>query len=37
MAAKASITHEPEMRAYYQRRATFGKHHMAILNEVKLN
>lgn len=35
MAAKASITHDPEMKAYYQRRAALGKHHMAILNEVK--
>jgi transposase len=35
MAAKASVTHDPEMKAYYQRRAALGKHHMAILNEVK--
>ena len=35
MAAKASITHDPEMKAYYERRAALGKHHMAILNEVK--
>jgi transposase len=35
MAAKASITHDPQMKGYYERRATLGKHHMAILNEVK--
>jgi transposase len=35
MAAKASVAHDPEMKAYYQRRAALGKHHMAILNEVK--
>jgi transposase len=35
MAAKASVTHDPEMKAYYQRRVALGKHHMAILNEVK--
>ncbi len=35
MAAKASVQHDPEMKAYYERRAVLGKHHMAIMNEVK--
>jgi transposase len=35
MAAKASVAHDPEMKTYYERRAALGKHHMAILNEVK--
>lgn len=35
MAAKASVQHDPEMGAYYQRRAAMGKQHMAIMNEVK--
>ena len=35
MAARASVNHDPEMKQYYERRAAMGKHHMAILNEVK--
>jgi transposase len=35
MAAKASVTHDPEMKAYYERRDAMGKHHMGIMNEVK--
>lgn len=35
MAAKASVQHDPEMKAYYERRTALGKHHMAIMNEVK--
>lgn len=35
MAAKASIQHDPEMKAYYDRRKLLGKHHMSIMNEVK--
>jgi transposase len=35
MAAKTSIQHDPEMNAYYQRRAELGKHHRSIMNEVK--
>jgi transposase len=34
MAARASVQHDPEMRAYYNRRKTIGKHHMGIMNEV---
>lgn len=35
MAARASIGHDPEMKAYYERRAAMGKHHLSIMNEVK--
>lgn len=35
MAARASINHDPEMKQYYERRIALGKHHMAVLNEVK--
>jgi len=35
MAAKSSIGHDPEMRTYYERRQTMGKHHKSIVNEVK--
>lgn len=35
MAAKASVMHDPEMKAYYQRRNQAGKKHMSIMNEVK--
>jgi len=35
MAAKTSVQHDPEMRAYYDRRAAMGKQHGAIMNEVK--
>ncbi len=35
MAAKTSVQHDPEMKAYYDRRAAMGKHHMSIMNEVK--
>jgi transposase len=35
MAAKASVQHDPEMKAYYERRKQKGKHHMSIMNEVK--
>jgi transposase len=35
MAAKTSVQHDPEMKAYYDRRAAMGKHHMGIMNEVK--
>jgi transposase len=35
MAAKASVQHDPEMRAYYNRRIAMGKHHMSVMNEVR--
>jgi transposase len=35
MAARASVNHDPEMKLYYERRIAMGKHHMAVLNEVK--
>lgn len=35
MAAKAAVGHDPEMKAYYQRREAMNKHHMGIMNEVK--
>lgn len=35
MAAKASVGHDPEIRAYYQKREMMGKHHMSIMNAVK--
>jgi transposase len=35
MAAKAAVSHDAEIREYYQRRASMGKHHMGIMNEVK--
>lgn len=35
MAAKASVQHDPEMRAYYNRRIGLGKHHMSVMNEVR--
>jgi transposase len=35
MAAKTSVQHDPEMKLYYKRRATLGKGHMGIMNEVK--
>lgn len=35
MAARASVNHDPEMKQYYNRRVAMGKHHMAIMNEVK--
>jgi len=35
MAARASINHDPEMKQYYERRIALGKHHMAVINEVK--
>lgn len=35
MAARAAVTHDPEMQAYYQRRIALGKHHNAIKNEIK--
>jgi transposase len=35
MAARAAVTHDPEMQAYYQRRVAMGKHHNSIKNEVK--
>ena len=34
MAARASVQHDPEMRAYYDRRKIMGKHHMGIMNEI---
>ncbi|MBD0364786.1 MAG: hypothetical protein ICV53_01595 [Flavisolibacter sp.] len=30
-----AVQHDPEMKGYYERRAALGKHHMAILHEVK--
>jgi hypothetical protein len=27
--------YDTEMKAYYQRRASLGKHHIAIMNEIK--
>lgn len=35
MAARAAVSHDPEMKEYYQRREAMGKHHMSIMNEVK--
>lgn len=35
MAAKASVQHDPEMKAYYERRKNIGKHHMSIMNAVR--
>jgi transposase len=35
MAVRSAVTYDPEMRAYYQRRAAMGKHHNSIKNEVK--
>lgn len=35
MAARSAVNWDPELKAYYQRRKEMGKHHMAILNEVK--
>jgi transposase len=35
MAARAAAMHDPEIKAYYQRRALLGKHHMSIMNEIK--
>jgi len=35
MAAKASVQHDPEMKAYYERRIKAGKKHMSVMNEVK--
>lgn len=35
MAARASVRHDPEMKQYYERRITMGKHHMAVINEIK--
>lgn len=35
MAAKASVQHDPEMRAYYKQRIAPGKHHMSVMNEVR--
>lgn len=34
-AARASICHDPEMKAFYNRRKELGKHHNSIKNEVK--
>lgn len=35
MAAKASVQHDPQMKAYYERRIALGKKHMSVMNEVK--
>jgi len=35
MAARASASHDPEMKTYYERRELMGKHHMSIMNEIK--
>ena len=35
MAAKTSIQHDPEMKAYYLRRMASGKNYMSVINEVK--
>ena len=35
MAARAAVMHDPELKAYYQRRSEMGKTHMSIMNEVK--
>jgi transposase len=35
MGANASVQHDPEMKAYYERRIAAGKKHMAVMNEVK--
>lgn len=35
MAARTSVQHDPEMKAYYQRRMATGKTYMSVINEVK--
>ena len=35
MAAKASVQHDPQMKAYYERRIAMDKKHMSVMNEVK--
>lgn len=35
MAAKAAVGHDPEIKAYYQKRELQGKHHMSIMNAVR--
>lgn len=35
MAARAAATHDPEIKQYYERRIAMGKHHMAVMNEIK--
>jgi transposase len=35
MGARAAVTHDPEMKAYYARREALGKQHRSIMNEVK--
>ena len=35
MGARAAASHDPEIKQYYERRAAMGKHHMAIINEIK--
>ena len=35
LSARAAVNHDPELKAYYERRKLLGKHHMSILNEVK--
>jgi transposase len=35
MAARATLTHDEEMKQYYQRRKEMGKHPMSILNEIR--
>ncbi len=35
MAAMAAITHDKEIKEYYDRRKALGKHHNSIKNEIK--
>ena len=35
MAARAAINHDRESTLYYERRIAAGKHHMAVMNEIK--
>ena len=35
MAARAAVLHNKELNLYYERRIALGKHHMAVMNEIK--
>lgn len=35
MAARAAVIHDKELNLYYERRIALGKHHMAVMNEIK--
>ena len=34
MAARASVQHDSEMKAFYKRKEAIGKKHLSIMNEV---